>query len=50
MIKIHIVIDLRAKFGESMYIRLEEKEKDKKKKNAHSATLRVILQGATNPT
>ena len=43
MIKINIVIYLRAKFKESKYIMLEEEEeKGKKKKNAHNTTNLVL--------
>ena len=41
MIKKNVVIDLRAKFEESTYIRLEE-ENRKKKKNAHLTTNLVL--------
>ena len=40
MIKINIVIDLRIKFEESTYIRLEEERKEKK--IAHNATNLVL--------
>ena len=48
MIKINIVIDLKAKFENSTYIRLEEEEgeeeeeKRKKKKNANNVTNQVL--------
>ena len=43
MIKINIVIDLRGKFKESMYIRLEEgKKKGRIRKNAHNTTNQVL--------
>ena len=50
MIKINIVIDLRAKFEESTYIRSEEAGggKRKKKKNAHNATSLVETESTCN--
>ena len=44
MIKLNIVIDLRAKFKELTYIRLEEEEKEKRntKKNVQNTTNLVL--------
>ena len=48
MIKTNIAIDLRAKFQESTYIRLEEEEKRKKKKkvqyNHHNTSIKFTLK------